>query len=487
MRKRIKANGTLLSLFFSEKDKVEMEDEIRSRLEFPKGMKVICRTGSPVDMQDLAVTGLNTSKSIIILPPETNDPDVDVVKTILAITNNPTRRKEPYHIVSGLMNEKNYHIAKMVGKNEVELVLVSDIAARLVAQTCRQSGLSIVYTELLDFGGAEIYFHHEKSLEGKTYGEILHLYNDSAIIGLVDADGTTKVNPPANTVLGKGEKIIVIAEDDDKIRLSGKKSISIDRSVFSDEKEIKEGPEKLLMLGWNNKGAAILREMNSYVAKGTTATILCEVESAAEEVEELKKKLPNIQITFILGDSTDRVSLDNVGIKDFEHIIILGYSDTFPPEQVDSKTLFTLLHIRDIAEALGKRFSIVSEMLDEKNRSLAEVTKADDFVIGNKIIGLLLTQISENKSLNAVFQDIFDSDGSEVYLKPVSLYVKPGVPVDFHAVVESASRKNETAIGYRIISQRDDQKKAYGVVVNPNKDTKIAFTKDDKIVVFSES
>ena len=46
----------------------------------------------------------------------------------------------------------------MVGGDEAELILVGDLIARIVAQTCRQSGLSVVYTELLDFDGDEIYF-----------------------------------------------------------------------------------------------------------------------------------------------------------------------------------------------------------------------------------------------------------------------------------------------------------------------------------------
>ncbi len=49
----------------------------------------------------------------------------------------------------------------MVGCYEVEIVLSSDLIARITAQTCRQSGLSVAYLELLDYGGDEIYFKEE--------------------------------------------------------------------------------------------------------------------------------------------------------------------------------------------------------------------------------------------------------------------------------------------------------------------------------------
>ena len=38
--------------------------------------------------------------SIVVLAPETDEPDAEVIKTILAITNDPDRRAEPYHIVA---------------------------------------------------------------------------------------------------------------------------------------------------------------------------------------------------------------------------------------------------------------------------------------------------------------------------------------------------------------------------------------------------
>jgi hypothetical protein len=49
-------------------------------------------------------------------------------------------------------------------------------------------------------------------------------------------------------------------------------------------------------------------------------------------------------------------------------------------------TLITLLHLRDIGQQSGKTFSIVSEMLDARNRQLAEVTQADDFIISDRLI-----------------------------------------------------------------------------------------------------
>jgi hypothetical protein len=162
-------------------------------------------------------------------------------------------------------------------------------------------------------------------------------------------------------------------------------------------------------------------------------------------------------------------------------------ADGMDPRDAGARTLMTLLHLRDIAEKSKHAFSIVSEMLDVRDRALAEVTRADDFIVGDRLVALLIAQVSENKELNAVFQDLFDPEGSEIYLKLASNYVAIGTPVSFYTVVESARRRGEVAIGYRRKALAGDASKAYGVVVNPDKSEKIVFKQWDRIVVISES
>jgi hypothetical protein len=155
-------------------------------------------------------------------------------------------------------------------------------------------------------------------------------------------------------------------------------------------------------------------------------------------------------------------------------------------QQADARTLITLLHLRDISEKLGRPLSIVSEMLDIRNRDLAQVAKVNDFIISDNLISLLLTQISENKHLAAVFADMFDPEGAEVYLKPAARYVRPGVAVNFATVVEAARRLGESAIGYKIAAQASDSGAAFGVVVNPAKSSIVVFAEADRVIVAAD-
>ena len=157
-----------------------------------------------------------------------------------------------------------------------------------------------------------------------------------------------------------------------------------------------------------------------------------------------------------------------------------------PAQRADAKTLITLLHLRDIAEKLGVELNVVSEMLDDRNRELAEVTNADDFIVSEKLVSLMLSQVSENEQLTDVFGILFDSTGSEIYLRPAELYIKPGVDVDFYTVLEAARRVGETALGYRVEKNAHNADINYGVHLNPLKSDKIAFQPGDKIIVLAE-
>ena len=472
-------------VILGDKDKVEMEDEIRDLVGPTGRTRIVCRTGSPMEPVDLDIASLHTARSIIVLAPEADDPDSSVIKTMLAITNSPQRRPEPYHIVAEITDAKNLEVARMVGKDEVELILVGNLISRIIAQTCRQSGLSVVYTELLDFGGDEIYFKAEPGLVGKTFGEALLAYEDSAVIGLRPQGQLPQLNPPMDTRIQAGDHLIAISEDDDTIRLSGLKDLGIKTNAITLHEPAAPTPERTLLLGWNWRAPAIIHELDHYVAPGSEALVVAEAEGGEAELDKRRASLKNQAVKFQSGDTTDRRTLDSLAIETYKHVIVLAY-DHLDTQQADARTLITLLHLRDIAEHAGLPFSIVSEMLDVRNRNLAEVTHADDFIVSDKLVSLMMAQVSENKALNAVFADVFDPEGAEIYLKLASNYVTLGALVNFYTIAEAARRRGEVAFGYKLNADSKDPAKAYGVAVNPDKSKEVTFTEWDRIIVLAE-
>jgi ion channel POLLUX/CASTOR len=471
----------------ADKDKVAMEDEIRQSLGLTKHTRLVCRSGDPLHPPDLEIVSLNTARSIIILPPDDDDPDASVIKILLAIVNNPRRRSAPYHIVAEIHNPANLEAAKLVGGAEAELVLVSRLTAHIIAQTCRRSGLSTVYTELLNFEGDEIYFKEEPTLVGQTYAEVLLAYETSAIIGLRPKTGRLQLNPPMDTRLQPGDQLIAISADDDTVQLSARRDLAIDPHAIHLEANPAGPAERTLMLGWNERAPEILREMDYYVAPGSQTTVAAEESAAcAPALAQLQATLQRQRLTCVPCNTTNWQALDELHVEAYQRVVVLAYSDMLPPQKADARTLVTLLHLRDIARRAPQAFTIVSEMLDEHNRDLAQVTQADDFIVSGKLASLLLAQISENKELHEVFRDLFSVQGSEIYMKLAADYVSLGVPVNFYTVVEAARQRGETALGYRIKAQANDAAHNYGVVTNPNKFQPVTFAERDRIIVLAE-
>ena len=380
----------------AEKDKVEMEDEIKERVEVKGRTRVICRNGSPIDPNEIEIASPHSAKSIIVLPPENNDPDTDVIKTVLAITNNPKRRAEKYHIVTQIREAKNLNVLKMVGRNDhVQAILTGDLVARVVAQTSRQSGLSVVYTELMNFGGDEIYFKHEPALAGQTFGEALLLYEDSCVMGLRKANGGILLNPPMDSVIEKDDQIFALSADDDTIRIVATSGlVQINEAVIRSSREpFHPKPEKCLILGWNRSGTTIVHELDNYVPNGSQVTVVADVYGIEKQINAHGGKLKNQKLNVKEEETTDRNLLDSLKIEEYDHVIVLAYS-TLDQQEADAKTLVTLLHLRDIAEKDETPFSIVSEMLDLRNRELAEATQVDDFIVSEHLISLMMSQLS---------------------------------------------------------------------------------------------
>lgn len=76
-----------------------------------------------------------------------------------------------------------------------------------------------------------------------------------------------------------------------------------------------------------------------------------------------------------------------------------------------------------------------------------------------------------------VVDELTTDKGAEIYLKPAENYIALDKSADFYTILESARRKNETAIGY---IQNGT------VVLNPEKASRVRFYHFDKIVVLSD-
>ncbi|MCU0488085.1 MAG: hypothetical protein MUE67_03930 [Anaerolineales bacterium] len=467
--------------------KEDMEDQIKQKVKKIGRTRIVCRTGDPMEMGDLKLVSLNTAKTVIILPPASEYPDADVIKTTLAITKNPQRRKAPYHIVAGIRNPRNQEIASVAGNGEVEWLVTSEVVSRVIAQTSLQPGLSTVYDDLFDFEDQEIYLKSESMLCGRPFSQALFASDHNTVIGIVTGKGQVLLNPPNDRIIQHDDQLVVIARDDLEIHfdIQGLGKHNPDHISLGELPPIQS--KRILILGWNWRGKRILEELDKYVSPGSEITVLADQEKVAEQIPVDCLDFQNLQVCFLPEDTDDRQILEGILFKPYDHVVVLGYSDQLSIQRADAKTLVTLLHLRDVKERDNLDFTIVTEMMDIRNYELASTARADDYVVSDRLVSLMMAQVAENRPLNAVFTDLLSAQGAEIYLKPVSLYIKQDQPVNFYSVVEAARQRGEIAIGYRLAPRAGVANSEYSVVVNPKKSAEVTFTQQDRIVVLAES
>ena len=467
-------------VILAEEDKVEMEERIRRRVPETGRTRVVCRTGSPLDLADLAITNLNAARSVIVLAPQevsVEDADAFVVKTLLAVYRGPAFSPYPHHVVASVRDGRNRAVAQLASDGAV-IVDADDISARLVVQTARQSGLSTVYTDLLDYGGQEFYVVSEPNLAGSTFGQAIYAYRSSCLVGIVHESGRTMLNPPSSTVIGPTDQLVLLAEDDAAIRVENFRP-DIDEDAIVSPPRRAPRPEFTLMLGWNARALKIIEQMDIYVAHGSVVDIVTDRDDADMALAMLSPGLRRITVRVKSGDTRDRTTLELFDVTAYDNVIVLC-DDRLDALTADSRVLVTLLHLRDMLAKRGRAGSIVSEMRDDRDRALAQLTRADDFVVSEQLVSLLMTQLSESPHLAAVFNDLFDPDGAELYIKPAASYLRPLSGLTFATAVEAARRRGEVAIGYRLA----DADEGHGIVLNPDKNAVMPAV--DRLIVLAD-
>ena len=470
-------------VIFSSHTRDFMEGEIDARANDLGKLKVVTRTGDVTNPADLKRTNIANAKSIIVLDSDETG-DANVVSAVLAIKAvNPNTQIK---IITEIDDAHTGEALSVATEGQVITVRSQEIIARVTAQASRRPGLSAVILDLLDFDGDEIYFNEVPALIGKTYADALLAFNDASVIGLLNADGTAKVNPPQNTKIKEGMKVIAIAEDDDKVIYTGVREDISKKKVTTVAKK-KDPAEHLLIIGWSSMGRTVLNELAGFLPKGSTVHIVAQSRYVAEE--ELKNlKFGTVKVTFasVSGDVDDLIAAAKG--KKYNEVIVLGYRNAISQSEADAQTMLTMLQMNQLFAAEGNGVEptrLVAEILDSRKSELARVAAVDDLVVSDSLAALLIAQISENPELAPVFEDLFDAEGATLNVRDISEYAKLGKSVSFAELVAVARNHGESAIGYRLGSGAGAEGST-GVVLNPSKTSEFVPVAGDSLVVIGD-
>nr|WP_314114801.1 hypothetical protein [uncultured Leptotrichia sp.] len=530
-------------VILSKNDKIKMEDEINLRInqkELLKNFhnslgekshktyqtKIYCRSGSIIDTDDLNIVHPENAESVIILSSEEDKEDINTIKCILAL------RKKAKKIITEIKDEHNKELMDFCfqnGENKNILYIPSEKwLSRITAQASRQPGFSVIATEILNYDNDEIYFSKAgKELIGRTFKEISLNCTTSIVLGMYKKNLDKKslkgiyqaeieegklpgiqkniiLNPYEkfhNNIIN-GENIGCVIEEGDELILFQSddgypefffEDLKIEKFQWKNSMEDVILPKsKTLILGYNKRIYKIINELYEYVSTDSEVHIIAKMD---EEVEkQLKENFGSENVTN--EDITDykisekEYAGEKFNLESYESIIILGY-DNLETQEKDAKSMLTMLLIKKLLEKNNKcalkEKSIVIEIYDEKNREIVELTEVSDYIISDTIISSVISQLSEEKRLYYVFDELFSGEGCEIYMFSADNYIENfNREYTFKELSTIVANEGTILLGYRDMSERVEKKKDYGVHLNINKNNKIKLNKNDKLIVLFE-
>ncbi len=391
--------------------KESMDDALSAVSKLNKGMITITRTGETANVDNLRTVGVETAKSVIVVSGEqSDDADPDAVRTTLAVLN-ATNYKG--HVVVELKRHALSDTLHAVSRGRALAVTGPHVIAQVTAEVCRYHGMSEVYQDLFDFDGDEIYFHSEPGLVGRSFGDAVQAFETSSLLGLRGADGGIRLAPPAETVLVEGDMLIAISEDDDTIVLvPGAQPATITAQTFQES----TAATPVLLLGWNQLALPLLAQLDRRLPAGSQIMV-CDLEPPDASIQ-----LQRCTLSVHQGDPQDHATLQRLVRERPYHTIAVLSGRARSVADDDSRNLLTLLSLRQILDEPNCPSAdafILTELRNAANVQIAGGSDSDNFIVSDRLVAQLMSQLSENHELMSVFNSLFDASQVELSVVPI--------------------------------------------------------------------
>ena len=456
----------------------EMAENVRLHVPSLGSVRMVYRSGPLSEEYMFERIGAENARSILV----NRKDDGETVRIILALSSYLKDKELVYpelHITAAIRHARYVTPAQLAGGKRVEIVHEELAVSQIIAHTCGQSGVSDVIQEMLDFSGNELYIEPVPHTAGKRFRDLLNHFEHQVVFGIAGADGTA-LNPAMDTVLREGDELILFESDrgdfDPECMIKPMPPV-LEEAIGGSSRGAEPERRDIIIIGWSAKIPAILEEYDHYAPAGTLVRILSDKEPSPA-LEE--KELICIQTEWTRVEALEIDALSPRIDGSISNILLVSEEEK---EEEDTRILMLLIGLREHAERIGKRLCVICELQKASDRKLAALAGADDSVVDTDVSILLAAQISADRRIAAVYRDILDYAGSELYIKPADGYVKMGKAVDFYTVTESAARKGEVAVGYKKVDLSTGKSQ---IVTNPKKSERVTFTKHDSLILLAE-
>ena len=497
-------------VILAEKDKEEMDNIIRDNITDFATTRVITRSGVVTNINNLKKVMAKNAKSVIIMnsaanwrdEQDKNLADALVLKSIMSMMAVCGDNTHP-PIVCEIHSDRDRELAEQISNGTVKALNEVSVLSRMIAQLAlSQNGLSVVYGDMVGFDGNEFYFYQPDDGWGGelTFGDSQNRFNSSTPMGIHNSNGEIILNPPKETPIGEDDELIVFAEDDSTI-------FYFNQPVYEPKLEsipktqVEPKSHRVALLNWTTKTPIILERLCSYLPENSElcAYVSTKIPEMDALLMDLKEDYPAIDISIIELDLNDLKVLDQIQPQDFDSILILSPGGT-TIEEMDAYVISLLIRIRQILITKSKSNSkdkksikwpkLITEVMDSENIDIILNSGVEDFMVSNQFVSQIMAQVSEEPLALNVYDDLFQSEGSELYIKPASYYFdfndEKSITLPYGECVQAARLRDEVILGVQIKSAQKKKDKMFGINLIPDKNDQITLTCEDGLIVLSK-
>lgn len=299
---------------------------------------------------------------------------------------------------------------------------LSHLPARLIVETIFQPHLPSIFDEILSFSGSEIYVVArlgELGLDDLEFHQISKCVQGAITLGILSSCGHVSINPPVTLTFSKGDRLIVLAEDDSAISV-----LAPDRQFFDAESRAKMAvrapPEKdagvksVLLLGASPSTPAIIQSLS----RNPRCSILQVTKAKSDLEADMQTFVESNQIPWITGEFDDAEFLSTLNIDQFDSVVITNaYKDSDP--SADLEVIRTILLLTD--DESKKPFPhLIAELNAPDSRDMMARLVDLDFVVSDKIGSKIFAQYAENPHLINVIDALICSGQHRIGLLPIN-------------------------------------------------------------------
>jgi len=457
--------GSNTIVVLSQTDPTELRRAVLDVVPDQLRTRVVYRFGDPRVGADLALARVSEARGVVVLP-ETDGDDTSVTQTVLALVAELGSLQELPVVVEVAESITARRLVEACGPT-MHPIVTAEAVARTGAVALRHRGLSKVVNELTDFHGCDLHVTDRPDLRGVRFDEIVGRFRNARPVGIARRNGRFELNPPPESTLDDGDRLVVIADDLERIEASADPARL--RRGGSPEFGAVTVEEHILVLGWNPFAPDLLSGWSTAASRASTVEVAFDPRMIGPSDVVVPPLDIDVRISAV--EEASLLVFDRVPTT----IVVLGYI-SIDPAAADARTMLDVMHLeRRISPLGGATTRFVVQLLDARHVDLAVLTGPDDFLMSSALGSQFIAQLIEQPERRAVLLALYGGDDASIRMIRCDRLDLVGT-YSMADIVAAAYAAGVLAIGWRHTADGS-------VVLNADVGVTVTLAATDEVVV----